>query len=100
MKPMRATHEKLYKAIKAGKLRVNKRNAAAVRDAYCWAVLWDQGLKDLGLDDLPDPDGISEYPQVFENWLVKAFAGNFESEEETRAAFHKLRALVIKDGLP
>lgn len=92
--------EKLFKAIKNGTLKVNKRNMEAVRHAYCCAIFWDQCCKSVGLDDLPDPDRISDYPQVFEDWLVTAFRGNFNSEEETRGALHKLAKLVREDANP
>jgi hypothetical protein len=91
--------EELVKVIKAGTLAINQRNANLVRDAYCWSVIWDQAFRDLGLNDLPDPDGISEYPQILEDWLAKAFRGNFASEELCRASLHKLREVVIKKGL-
>jgi hypothetical protein len=87
----------LFKAIQAGTLKVNQRNANAVKMAYCDSIFWNQTFKDAGLDDLPDPDGLSLYPQVFEDWLVKAYRENFNSEDEVRAALHWVRDQVLKE---
>lgn len=89
---------KLFIAIQNGTLNVNQRNANAVKNAYCDSVFWNDVFKSCGLDALPDPDGVYSYPEVFEDWLVKTYRGNFNSEDAARAALHTVRDQVIKDA--
>jgi hypothetical protein len=85
----------LMALIKAGTLEVNQRNAERVKDAWIDALQWDELFRKSGLQWLPDPEGLSEAPQVFEEWLVVAYAGNFKSADEARAALHTVRDEVI-----
>jgi len=87
---------RLFKAIKAGKLEVTQKNVNAVQKAYCEAVYLEEGLRQARLDKLPDPEGISSYPEVFELWLIEAFATEEDPKEEVRKRLHWVRDKVIK----
>jgi hypothetical protein len=87
----------LSQAIQSDSLKITRRNAAAVKRAYCVTVFWQEAFREAGLSELPDPEGTCQ-PKVFEDWLVKAYAGNFESPDEARSALHSVRDKVIKQA--
>jgi hypothetical protein len=92
-----AVREKLFKAIKSHTLKVTQHNAEVVKKAYIDCSIFNEGLKRAALENLPDPDGISSYPQVFEDWLVKAYRRNFKSTDEVRAALHSVRDKILAE---
>jgi hypothetical protein len=87
---------RLFKAIEAGNLKVNQRNANSVKEAWIESVYWSEQFKMARLNHLPDPDGFLSRPEVFEAWLLKAYRENFKSEDEARAALHSVRDHIIK----
>lgn len=91
------TVDQLVQAIKTGKLKVTQANAEAVKKAWGESVIWDATFKATSLDCLPDPQGISEHSQLFEDWLVKAYCAKFASENETRHKFHLAREAILRE---
>jgi hypothetical protein len=89
--------EKLSKAIRNGDLKVNKRNADAVRSAYLETLFWNKAFKEAGLSHLPDPEGIMD-PQVFLDWLVKAYREKYDynSEDEARNSIRFVLGMVFR----
>jgi hypothetical protein len=87
---------RLFKSIEAGNLKINQRNADAVKGAWAESVYWSEQFKMARLNDLPDPDGFLSRPEVLEAWLLKAYRKNFKSEDEVRAALHSVREHIIK----
>jgi len=88
--------ERLFKAIKAGELEVSQKNVNAVKKAYAESVYWYEAFRQARLEELPDPDGVSSYPEVFEKWLVRTFASELDPEEEIRKRLALVREAVIK----
>jgi hypothetical protein len=91
--------EELFQAIKAGTLNPTQANAEVVKDAYAESVMWNATFEAVGLADLPDPEGIHSYEQVFEDWLALVYRENFNSSGDVRAALHQVRDQIRKDTL-
>jgi hypothetical protein len=88
--------ENLVRAIKAGSLAFNNHNLHQVQDAWAQSIIWEDAFQALGFDWLPDPEGISEHPRIFESWMVEAFRPKF-SDEETRKRLALAREQILKE---
>ena len=87
--------EALVALVRGGCLPATEENAEKVWNAYANALFWGAVFRDAGLEHLPDPEGVSEEPELLEVWLVEAYRDNFDTEDECRAAIHQSRDDIL-----
>jgi hypothetical protein len=95
-KPEMTKSEVLMQQIKAGEMPFNDANNQEVSEEFSRTYYWQQAFKEARLESLPDPEGLTGAPGIFEQWIIHAFISRGVSRKDVKRRLEKLKSELRK----